>query len=227
MKANQLWRATRHALDMLYAFESGGLIESFVEDDSAVGKMTSRAVHLPIEGVLPSFEGATAWLTSPPLMAADLRGKVVLLDFWTYTCINWLRTLPYVRAWAKKYRDRGLVVVGVHSPEFPFEHEVENVRRAATDMMVDYPIAVDSDLAIWDAFNNHFWPALYIADAQGQMRHHHFGEGAYDQSEMVVQHLLAEAGFDGFDLAPVSVDARGLEAPADWDSMESPETYLG
>jgi thiol-disulfide isomerase/thioredoxin len=161
------------------------------------------------------------------LTPAGLRGKVVLIDFWTYTCINWLRTLPYVHAWAQKYKDHGVVVIGVHTPEFLFEQDVENVHRAAQDMRVAYPIAVDSDYAVWSAFNNHYWPALYIVDAQGQMRHHHFGEGAYDQAEMVMQQLLAEAGHDGFDPALVSVDARGIEAPADWRSLESPETYLG
>jgi thiol-disulfide isomerase/thioredoxin len=175
--------------------------------------------------VLPSFDGAITWLNSPPLTPAGLRGKVVLVDFWTYTCINWLRTLPYVRAWAEKYTDHGVVVIGVHTPEFPFEHDVANVRRAATDMRVAYPIAVDSDYAVWRAFDNHYWPALYIVDAQGQLRHHHVGEGAYDRAEMVIQHLLAEAGRDGVDPALVSVDARGIEAPADWDSVHSPAGY--
>ncbi len=141
------------------------------------------AIQLPIEGELPSLSGATAWLNSPPRAAADLRGKVVLIDFWTYTCINWLRTLPYVRAWAEKYRDHGVVVIGVHTPEFPFEHDLENVRRAAKDMKVEYPIAIDNDYAIWYAFDNHYWPALYLVDAQGHIRYHHFGEGAYEQSE--------------------------------------------
>ena len=185
------------------------------------------AVPLPIEGELPSLGGATAWLNSPPLSAADLRGKVVLIDFWTYTCINWLRTLPYVRAWAEKYRDHAVVVIGVHTPEFSFEHDLENVRRAARDMRVDYPIAIDNDFAIWQAFTNHFWPALYLVDAQGHLRYHHFGEGAYELSEMILQHLLAEAGMSGFDQELVSVDAQGAEAPADWDSLRSVETYLG
>src|SRR5207248_7843341 len=144
----------------IHALVPGAPLESVVEDDSAVGQMPPGAVHLPIEGVLPSFDGATAWLNSPPLTPAGLRGKVVLIDFWTYTCINWLRTLPYVRAWAQKYQDHGVVVIGVHTPEFPFEHDVENVRRAATDMRVAYPIAIDNDFAIWRAFTNHFWPAL-------------------------------------------------------------------
>ncbi len=184
-------------------------------------------VHLPIEGELPSLSGATAWLNTPPLAAADLRGKVVLIDFWTYTCINWLRTLPYVRAWAEKYRDHGVVVIGVHSPEFPFEHDLENVRRAAMDMRVEYPIAIDNDFAIWQAFTNHYWPALYLVDAQGHLRYHHFGEGAYELSEMILQHLLAEAGMSGFDQELVSVDAQGADAAADWGSLRSPETYIG
>ena len=185
------------------------------------------AVPLPIEGELPSFSGATAWLNSPPLAAAGLRGKVVLIDFWTYTCINWLRTLPYVRAWTEKYRDHGVVVIGVHTPEFSFEHDLENVRRAAKDMRIEYPIAIDNDYAIWSAFNNHYWPALYIVDAQGRIRHHHFGEGEYEQSEMMIQHVLAEAGIGGIDDELVSVDARGAEAAADWGDLRSPENYLG
>ena len=185
------------------------------------------AVQLPIEGEMPSLGGATAWLNSPPLSAADLRGKVVLIDFWTYTCINWLRTLPYVRAWADKYRDHGVVVIGVHSPEFPFEHDLENVRRAAKDMRVSYPIAIDNDYAIWSAFNNHYWPALYLVDAQGRIRYHQFGEGAYEQSEMIIQQLLADAGIGGIDHELVSVDAQGAEAAADWGDLRSPENYVG
>jgi thiol-disulfide isomerase/thioredoxin len=184
-------------------------------------------VHLPMEGELPSLGGATAWLNAPPLSAADLRGHVVLADFWTYTCINWLRTLPYVRAWAEKYREHGVVTIGVHSPEFSFEHDLENVRRAARDMRVDYPIAVDNDFAIWRAFTNHYWPALYLVDAQGHLRYHHFGEGAYELSEMLLQHLLAEAGIGGITDDLVSVEASGAEAAADWDSLRSPETYVG
>ncbi len=185
------------------------------------------AVQLPIEGELPSLSGAIAWLNSPPLSAADLRGKVVLVDFWTYTCINWLRTLPYMRAWAEKYRDHGVVVIGVHTPEFPFEHDLENVRRAARDMRVSYPIAIDNDYAIWSAFNNHYWPALYLVDAQGRIRSHHFGEGAYEQSEMMLQQLLAEAGIGGIAHELVSVDAQGAEVAADWGNLRSPENYLG
>jgi thiol-disulfide isomerase/thioredoxin len=185
------------------------------------------AIHLPIEGELPSLGGATAWLNSSPLSASDLRGKVVLIDFWTYTCINWLRTLPYVRAWAEKYQEHGVVVIGVHTPEFPFEHDLENVRRAAKDMQVSYPIAIDNDYAIWSAFNNHYWPALYLVDVQGRIRSHHFGEGAYEQSEMMIQYVLAEAGIGGIDDELVSVDASGAEAAADWGSLRSAENYVG
>jgi thiol-disulfide isomerase/thioredoxin len=139
---------------------------------------------LPVEGHLPGFERATGWLNSPPLGAAELHGKVVLVDFWTYTCINWLRTLAYVRAWAEKYQDQGLVVVGVHTPEFPFERDVDNVGQAVKDMAVEYPVALDSDYGIWQAFANRFWPAIYIADAEGRIRHHQFGEGGYPECEM-------------------------------------------
>ncbi len=181
---------------------------------------------MPVESHLAGFDGATGWLNSAPLTVADLRGKVVLVDFWTYTCINWLRTLAYVRAWAEKYEDQGLVVVGVHTPEFPFEHDVDNVRQAAKDMTVEYAIALDSDYAIWSAFANRYWPALYIADPQGRIRHHQFGEGGYEECEMVVQWLLGEAGHRvGDDL--VSGTAEGFEAQADWTNLGSPETYLG
>jgi thiol-disulfide isomerase/thioredoxin len=183
------------------------------------------AAELPVEGELPSFDGATGWLNSPPLTPAGLRGKVVLAGFWTYTCVNWLRQLPYLRAWAGKYP--GLVVIGVHTPEFPFEHNPDNVRRATRERGIDYPVATDNNYAVWLAFDNHYWPALYFADAQGRIRHHHFGEGEYQQSEMVIQQLLAEAGFTGTSQEMVSVDARGVEAPADWDSLRSPENYTG
>ena len=151
----------------------------------------------PSQPELASLERANEWLNSPPLTASALRGKVVLIDFWTYTCINWLRTLPYVRAWDEKYRDQGLVVIGVHAPEFAFEKNLNNVRRAVKDMRIDYPVAVDSDHVIWRAFKNQYWPALYFIDAQGRARHHHFGEGAYEQSEMIIQELLREAGAGG------------------------------
>jgi len=185
------------------------------------------AVQLPVEGSMPSLAGATAWLNSPPLTAAGLRGSVVLAQFWTYTCINWLRTLAYVRAWSENYKDQGLVMIGVHTPEFDFEHDLDNVRRAVRDLRVDYPVAVDNDYAIWSAFDNHYWPALYFVDAQGQIRHHQFGEGQYEQSEMILRQLLTEAGVSGFGNGPVAVDARGVEAAADWDSLRSPENYLG
>jgi thiol-disulfide isomerase/thioredoxin len=190
------------------------------------GLHTSPA-RLPVEGRLPSFDGATGWINSPPLTAAGLRGKVVLVNFWTYTCINWLRQLPHVRAWAEKYADHELVVIGVHTPEFPFEHDPANVRRAVSDMRIDYPVATDNDYAVWGAFANHYWPALYFADAQGRIRHHHFGEGEYQQSEMVIQQLVAEAGTTDHDHQIVPVDARGVEAPADWASLRSAENYTG
>jgi thiol-disulfide isomerase/thioredoxin len=190
------------------------------------GLHTSPA-RLPVEGRLPSFDGATGWLNSPPLTTADRQGKVTLVNFWTYTCINWLRQLPYLRAWAEKYADHSLAVIGVHTPEFGFEHELANVRRAVDDMRIDYPVALDNDYAVWSAFDNHYWPALYFADAQGRIRHHHFGEGEYQQSEMILQRLLAETGSGGAGHDLVSPDARGIEAPADWASLRSPENYTG
>jgi len=205
----------------------GAPIKALAEEKTMVHQLTPARVQLPVEGELPSLGGATGWLNSPPLTPDSLRGKVVLIDVWTYTCINWLRTLPYVRAWAEKYKNQGLVVIGVHSPEFAFEKNVDNVRRAAKDMRLDYPIAIDSDFAIWRALKNQYWPALYIVDAQGRIRHHQFGEGEYEQSERVIQQLLAEAGNSGIGHDLVSVDARGAEAPADWDSLRSPENYVG
>jgi thiol-disulfide isomerase/thioredoxin len=185
------------------------------------------SARLPVEGELPSLDGATGWLNSEPLTPAGLRGKVVLVGFWTYTCINWLRQLPYLRAWARKYSGHGLVVLGVHTPEFSFEHNADNVRRAVQEMGISYPVATDNNYAVWLAFSNHYWPALYFADAQGRIRHHHFGEGEYAQSEMVIQQLLAEAGSTGAGMDLVSVEARGLEAPADWASLRSQENYTG
>ena len=176
---------------------------------------------------LASLERADAWLNSPPLTAAALRGKLVLVHFWTYTCINWLRTQSYLRAWAEKYKDKGLVVIGVHTPEFRFEKNLDNVRRQAKALRVDYPVAVDSESVIWRAFNNNYWPAQYFIDAQGRVRHSHFGEGAYEQSEMVIQRLLMEAGTSGIGDDLVSVEPRGFEVAANWASLKSPENYVG
>jgi thiol-disulfide isomerase/thioredoxin len=177
---------------------------------------------------LAALARATAWLNSAPLTAADLQGKVVLVDFWTYTCINWLRTLPYVRAWASRYKEEGLVVIGVHTPEFTFEENVDNVRRAAKERGVTYPIAVDNDRAIWQGFGNHYWPALYFIDAAGKVRDHHFGEGNYEGSEMRIRQLLAAAGTGGRkDRPAVTLEAHGPEVGADWGSLKTPETYVG
>jgi thiol-disulfide isomerase/thioredoxin len=176
---------------------------------------------------LAALDRATAWLNSPPLTAANLRGKVVLIDFWTYTCINWLRTLPYIRAWAKKYQEQGLVVIGVHTPEFSFEHDLDNVRQAVTEMTIDYPVVIDNDYSIWRAFSNNYWPALYFVDAQGKIRHHYFGEGAYEDLEMRLQQLLIEAGANGVVRDLAMVEAHGAEVAADWDNLRSGENYVG
>jgi thiol-disulfide isomerase/thioredoxin len=185
------------------------------------------ASTLPSIGNLPSLARATAWLNTPPLTADQLRGKVVLIDFCTYTCINWLRTLPYVRAWAEKYAAHGLVVIGVHAPEFEFEHDLGNVRRELEHLRVEFPVAVDNDFAIWRAFRNRYWPAFYLVDAAGRTRFQHFGEGEYVQSERAIQRLLAEAGHRGLDASVVSVDGQDIEAEADWSSLKSPENYVG
>src|SRR4051794_3803069 len=182
---------------------------------------------LPSEGRLPPFEGATGWLNSEPLTPERLRGRVVTVQFWTYTCVNWLRTLPYMREWAAKYQDQGLTVIGVHTPEFGFERNVDNVIAAAKDMRVDYPIALDSNYAAWRAFDNHFWPALYIADGEGRIRYHHFGEGEYAMAEMAIQQLLIDQGAEAIDQSIVAVQPQGLEVAADWATLRSPETYVG
>jgi thiol-disulfide isomerase/thioredoxin len=189
--------------------------------------VSTRETTLPVESRLPGFDGAGGWLNSPPLTPAGLRGSVVLVDFWTYTCINWLRTLGYVRAWADRYRDHGLVVVGVHTPEFPFERDEDNVRRAVAAMDVAYPVALDPEYAVWQAFSNHYWPAIYLADADGRIRYHHFGEEAYAETERVIQRLLRDAGRDGVGDDVVSIVPGGVEAQADWANLESAETYLG
>jgi hypothetical protein len=167
------------------------------------------------------FGGATEWLNSKPLGPAELAGRVILVNFWTLTCINWLRQEPYVRAWSQAYRDDGLLVIGAHTPEFAFEHEVDRIQRAVQERGIDYPVAVDSDYAIWSAFDNHYWPALYFIDAAGAIRDEQFGEGQYEQSERVIQRLL------GIDRELVSVHGLGIEAAADWDHLRTPETYLG
>ena len=177
------------------------------------------SVSAPVH--MPSFDGATGWLNSDPLTLAELRGHVVLVNFWTLTCINWLRQEPYVRAWSQAYRDDGLIVVGVHTPEFSFEHDVDRIRQATKERAIDYPVAVDSDYEVWSAFANRYWPALYFADAEGLIRDQHFGEGRYEQSERVIQGLL------GVERELVSVEGRGVEKEADWDHLRTPETYLG
>ena len=171
---------------------------------------------------MPALGGAAGWLNSPPLSPAELRGRPAVVNFWTLTCINWLRQEPYVRAWSRAYRDDGLVVIGVHTPEFFFEHDIDLVRQATKEREIDYPVAVDSNYAIWNAFDNHYWPALYFIDSDGVIVGQHFGEGEYEQSERVIQRLL------GIDREPVvAVEGKGVEAAADWDHLRSPETYLG
>ena len=185
------------------------------------------ALVAPINAAAQSFDGATTWLNSPPLGAAELKGKVVLVDFWTYTCVNWLRTLPYVRAWADKYKDQGLVVIGVHTPEFPFEKNLDNVRAAVKEMRVTYPVAVDSSYAVWRAFSNNAWPAVYLIDTMGRVRYRHAGEGEYAATEKMIQQLLGEGGRDGVSRELVSVKGEGVEAEADWNNVRSGENYLG
>jgi len=189
--------------------------------------MSRAELQLPPVGSLPAFVGAMTWLNSPLLNSQDLWGKVVLVNFWTYTCVNWLRTLPYIRAWAEKYKDNGLVVIGVHTPEFPFEHNIDNVQQAVQHTGITYPVVVDNNYAIWAAFDNHYWPALYFADTKGRIRYYQFGEGEYEMSERVIQQLLVEAGAKNVSGDLVPVDPQGIEIAADWDYVESPETYLG
>ena len=219
-------KAYRLLLCALLATAIGGLLVS-LREEGIMGRLTPAAAQSPAGGELASLDHATAWLNSEPLTAASLRGKVVLVDIWTFTCINWLRTLPYVRAWAEKYKDQGLVVIGVHAPEFVVERDLDNVRRAALDLRVAYPVAVDNDYAIWRAFNNNYWPALYLVDAQGRVRHQQFGEGEYARAEQMIQQLLAEAGNGGVSRDLVAVTGGGVEAAADWDSLRTPENYVG
>ena len=198
-----------------------GLIRSIAH------RLAGEHLALPVEGRLAGFDGATRWLNSEPLTPHGLRGRVVLVDFWTYTCVNWLRTLPYRRAWAAKYADAGLTVVGVHTPEFGFEHDLHNVTAQTRDLGVEYPVAVDNDYTIWRAFDNHFWPALYLADVEGRVRYHHFGEGEYDESERVIQQLLKENGSTSLSAGTINVSATGVEAAPGGDNVRSPETYIG
>jgi cytochrome c biogenesis protein CcdA/thiol-disulfide isomerase/thioredoxin len=213
--------------------QGGAMQSSVVMKGGSNSMMMSAAAkpaaadQLPVEITTPNFDGAVQWLNSPPLTAESLKGKVVLVDFWTYSCINCLRAIPYVRAWAEKYKDQGLVVIGVHSPEFAFEKNVDNVKKAIGDLKIDYPVAVDNNYAIWRAFDNQYWPAHYFIDAQGRVRHHHFGEGSYDESERVIQQLLAEAGKTNVSKDVVDVKATGAEAASDEANVQSPETYVG
>ncbi|MFT3728994.1 MAG: cytochrome c biogenesis protein DipZ [Terricaulis sp.] len=200
--------------------DGGGMNRAHADNQTVDGP-------LPVIGPMPSLNGATTWLNSPPLTSEQLRGKVVLVDFWTYSCINCLRSLPYVRAWAEKYRDQGLVVIGVHAPEFAFERDLNNVRNAVRDLNVAYPVAIDNDRAIWRAFDNHYWPAHYFIDAQGRVRYTHFGEGEYPYSERVIQALLKEAGAAHAPTDIVNPNASGEQAAAAMDTVLSPETYLG
>ncbi|NYH10058.1 cytochrome c biogenesis protein DipZ [Pseudomonas moraviensis] len=200
---------------------------SMMAAGSAMKMATKAPGSLPVEGQLPALDGAVQWLNSAPLDAQALKGKVVLVDFWTYSCINCLRTLPYVKAWAEKYRDQGLVVIGVHAPEFAFERDVGNVTKAMKELGINYPVAIDNDYRIWRAFNNEYWPAHYFADAQGRIRYHHFGEGDYAESERVIQQLLREAGAKTVADGLINADAQGVQLAPDMNQVLSPETYVG
>ena len=217
-------------LTRLSQTRTAGLEQMLLDKVGFGRKSQNQAVagsSLPVEGMMPPLDGAVLWLNSPPLTREGLRGKVVVVDFWTYSCINCLRSLPYVEAWAKKYAAQGLVVIGVHAPEFAFEKEEANVRRAVQELGVTYPVALDNNLKIWRAFDNQYWPAHYFIDTQGRIRHHHFGEGEYDQSEKVIQQLLAEAGHSGVPGGTVDPRAGGAQAAADASALKSPETYVG
>ena len=189
--------------------------------------MVIPAARSSPEGMIPSLSTATTWLNSPPLGAEALRGKVVLIDFWTYTCINWRRTVPYLRAWVDRYGSSGLLLIGVHSPEFAFEHDLDNVRQAVKQIGVGYPVAIDNDFAIWRAFGNQYWPALYVFDSHGRLRHQVFGEDGYDEAERVIRKLLEEAGHRDLDTRPTVVNARGAEKAAEWKDLRSGENYVG
>jgi thiol-disulfide isomerase/thioredoxin len=189
--------------------------------------MVSQPARPAREGMIPSLSAATTWINSPPIASQDLRGKVVLIDFWTYTCINWRRTVPHLRSWVDRHGGSGLVLIGVHSPEFVFERNLDNVRQATREIPVAYPVAVDNDFAIWKAFGNQYWPALYVFDARGRLRHQQFGEDGYGEAERIIRQLLAEAGQPDLGAHPVRIEARGAEAPADWQELRSAENYLG
>lgn len=210
---------------------STGRIEQALLGGIGRGMPTNAAptdlADLPVEGMMPPLTGATTWINTPPLTTEQLRGKVVVVDFWTYSCINCIRSIPYVRAWAEKYKDQGLVVISVHTPEFAFEKSEANVRQNIQRLGITYPVAMDNDFAIWRAFKNQYWPAHYFIDAKGQIRHHHFGEGDYAGSERVIQQLLKEAGAAGVADDVVRVQASGAEAAADMGQVGSPETYVG
>lgn len=206
---------------------SGTMMTQNAAPGNAMKTADNAPGTLPIEGNLPPLDGAVQWLNSPPLTAQALKGNVVLVDFWTYSCINCLRTLPYVKAWAEKYRDQGLVVIGVHAPEFAFERNVGNVTKAMKDLGINYPVAIDNDYKIWRAFNNEYWPAHYFADAQGRIRYHHFGEGDYAESERVIQQLLREAGAAKVADGLINASAEGVQLAPDMNEVQSPETYVG
>ncbi|VVQ38100.1 Protein DipZ [Pseudomonas fluorescens] len=206
---------------------SGAMMAQVPTSGSAMKAADKTPGALPIEGNLPPLDGAVQWLNSPPLTAQALKGKVVLVDFWTYSCINCLRSLPYVKAWAEKYRDQGLVVIGVHAPEFAFERDVGNVTKAIKDLGINYPVAIDNDFKVWRAFNNQYWPAHYFADAQGRIRYHHFGEGEYAESERVIQQLLREAGAEKVADGLINASAEGVQLAPDMNEVQSPETYVG
>ena len=220
-----------NAMSANAAMTGGGAMSGAMAGGAMMSAHGAMAGHggasLPVEGDMPPLTGAAAWLNTQPLTTDGLRGKVVLVDFWTYSCINCLRTLPYVRAWAQKYKDHGLVVIGVHTPEFAFEKNLDNVRRAVKDLGITYPVAVDNSYAIWGAFYNNYWPADYFVDAQGQIRAHEFGEGDYDKSERLIQTLLTQAGFPNVPTDLVSARGKGVEAAADEQDVKSPETYIG
>jgi len=217
----QLWSAALSAVAIAM------LVGALWAAGESQPRLTAVSVSLGVKGELPSLDGAIRWLNSPPLGTGDLRGKVVLVEFWTYSCINWRRTLPYVRAWAEKYKGQGLVVIGVHTPEFTFEGDLSNVRQFTQAAGIEYPVAVDTDHTIWRAFNNQYWPALYLADARGRIRYHHFGEGAYEETELAIQQLLGEAGQGDVRRDLVAIDPQGIEAAADWRDLRSAETYTG